>query len=179
MLFWLFCLVVLVIELVAIIIGAPGWGLAALIACGLILQKYFDVPVTDYLPKSITLWIVFVILYVVLGAGWSIFKFRMEYKEAMQHIVSRHMGLIRDWKRENPEITETQLKEKWNEYVEEYSPKVYDFKGDIFGWVVAWPLSVLNYILVDLLYNVWDTIYSWISEIYERIAKSLRDSIKD
>lgn len=50
-------------------------------------------------------------------------------------------------------------------------PKARDHKSDIIRWMTYWPFSMIGFVLRDFVRRIWNHIYTYLVEIYDRIAK--------
>ena len=108
--------------------------------------------------------------YLPIGVGWSLFRWcRLLQKEA-----ARVAGEKATWK-------PLGAYSKWEEYVRRSLPSASENKERIICWVTYWPFSVAAYLLLDLLYDIGDWIYTKLSGLYqsmvERVVASLSGDI--
>ena len=64
-------------------------------------------------------------------------------------------------KKEGEHVHYTKESEK-DEYIQ-------DLKGNVFRWWFLWPISLINWILTDIIKDLWDFLYQNIRKIYNRI----------
>lgn len=127
------------------------------------LYFWFAMDVLQYLPHSIGGWIVLVVCYFITGVAWSTFRFYIYYKKEITALYDRFkVGRSHE--------------EAWS-YVKNGAPHVSDMKGDITTWIGLWPVSIITYILGDLLYDISTKIYNYVKQVYEKIAQSIIESM--
>lgn len=160
----LFLLLALVFFGVSVAAGSDlfsGIVVAATIA-GLYL--WFSVDVLQYFPHSLSGWILLVVCYFITGVVWSTFRFYTHYKKEVTKLYDRF------------NIGGRSHEEIWK-LVKDNVPHVAYMKGDITTWIGLWPVSVVTYIVGDLLYDISTKIYNCIKSVYEKIAQSIIESM--
>jgi hypothetical protein len=105
--------------------------------------------------------------YIPIGVGWSLFRWwKLLKKEAAE---LRKEKATWDAGRHNSTT--------WPEYVKRHLPRPSSHKSEIICWITYWPFSAAAYLLLDLLYDIGDWIYTKLSGFYQtmvdRVAASL------
>lgn len=54
-----------------------------------------------------------------------------------------------------------------------------ELKGNVSRWWFIWPVSLVYWVLTDLMKDMWDWLYLRIGRIYRRVAESGFDSVKE
>jgi hypothetical protein len=192
--FWLIVAVLLIVVVIGTANESVLFPALALGGLAFILHKS-GAPVAAYMPSVWYTWLLFVVAYLAIGAGWSMFRFYGWYKDRIEQIAEDKDAWL-EWPSDhkywpdkkdkngnrtqisNKELTSEQQKIEWANHVDEHAPKAWNYKAKIFVWWVYWPFDMVYYVLFDLLRDLWEWLYSWVSQIFERIAQRLRDSIK-
>lgn len=52
-------------------------------------------------------------------------------------------------------------------------PKASDQKLRIISWMMYWPVSVFNYLVFDMIRELFDAIYKRVSKVYNKITDSV------
>lgn len=91
--------------------------------------------------------ILYTTIYCIIGILWSFFKWMKFVKSIAGYYKKYNVSSFR-----RPDVTEN--------------------KANIASWIVFWPYSVIRYIIVSLLGDIFDRIFSWIKGIYESITDS-------
>lgn len=114
-------------------------------------------------PKDLLL---FAAAYFPIGIAWSFFRWwRVLKNKAAQ--------LVQDKPRFHPD----NYIKTWAQYVRKHMPKAAENKSSITCWITYWPFSVASYLLVDILCDIGNWIYSLISGAYQRMADRITASI--
>lgn len=111
-------------------------------------------------PKDIAFWAA---AYFPIGIAWSFFRWWRVLKDKASELMSyRHH--YNDANR-------------WEEHVKSHMPTASNNKSAITCWITYWPFSVTSYLLVDILCDIGNWIYSLISGLYQRLADHVTASI--
>lgn len=165
--FWAYIALCAVLFIAMVATDCDVWGMVVIAAALIVARKLFQLDYPEFLPNTIAGWLVVAACYLPIGVGWSFFKFYVSFKARM--------------KRLKDQFTPDSRYPTWNAYLESssYLPSASDMKEEIVSWIACWPVSVLSYILADLLTDLLNKIYDWFSGVYDRMATRIRDSFKD
>lgn len=166
--FWLYLAVVIVLLCVSVVKECAFCGALLIVFALGVLTKVFGADVPAYLPHDLLGWAMLVGAYLPIGVLWSLFKFYVTYKERIRELGAGKSTF-------KPGVVDP----TWNDYVDREAPKASEMKAAIISWIAYWPISILIYVLADLLSDLLQSIYEYFSGVYERMGARIRDSIKD
>lgn len=118
--------------------------------------------------------LIYAVLYVAMGALWSIFKWWMFVGDKARAYREKRAGWRGDYEtylQVNPPPIPLPF-EKWVQmYRSRPLPSAADERHRIQFWIAWWPFSVLNTAVGDLLFRFFRAVYEWLSGIYNAITK--------
>lgn len=104
--------------------------------------------------------------YLPIGVGWSLFR----WWKTLQKTAA-------DIRKEKGSFESGRSWSSWEAYVKAHLPSASANKERIVCWITYWPFSAAAYLLLDLLYDIGDWIYTKLSGFYQsmvdRVAASL------
>jgi hypothetical protein len=104
--------------------------------------------------------------YLPIGVGWSLFRWWKILQKAAVEI-----------RKEKGNWSPSNYWSSWDSYVKYHLPSASANKERIVCWITYWPFSAAAYLLIDLLYDIGDWIYTKLSGFYQsmvdRVAASL------
>lgn len=177
------CLWVWVVEIVLLIFGSTililaetrdydecsndGWAFLSFIAGFALFQFATSLNPFGWLKDNALVFTVYFLIYLVVGFGWSIFKWfrfiRMQYKEYLFE-KKNHLG-IHGYD---------------SHYFEKFPPKASKHKARIVRWIIAWPISVFWAVMRDLVVWCGEKIYDLAGRIYQKISDlAFKDFIQE
>lgn len=157
-----------------------SWATGTLIAFVLAANFLFKVPVIKGLiahPWQIVLW---GLAYFVIGSLWGLFKWYVYVHKRLGEYKAARAEYLQEKK--TTELT-PELAAKFQDRLEERNrwlsgdrkitaqpPLASEHKGDIIRWMSYWPFSMLGTLLNDFARKVWNSIYTFMAETYNRVA---------
>lgn len=111
-------------------------------------------------PKDLAFWAA---AYFPIGIAWSFFRWWHVLKDKGAELL-KYRSHYSDPNR-------------WTEYVKSHMPTASNNKSSITCWITYWPFSVASYLLVDILCDIGNWIYSLISGLYQRLADHVTATI--
>ncbi len=114
-------------------------------------------------PKDIAFWAA---AYFPIGVAWSFFRFWRVLKNKGASLLQLKPNFKPDWRDKT-----------WAEYVNNEMPKARHNKSRIVCWITYWPFSASAYVLVDILCDLGNWLYSLFSGLYQRLADHVTASI--
>lgn len=165
--FWAYVALCSVLFVVTVATDSDVWGMVVIAAGLLVARELFSLDYPGTLPNTVGGWLIVAACYLPIGLLWSFFKFYVTYRAQMKRLKAG--------------FAPGPAYQTWNEYLEKfpYVPRASEMKADIISWIACWPVSVMAYVLADLLSDLLNKIYDWFSGVYERMATRIRDSFKD
>lgn len=121
-------------------------------------------------------WVLLVILYLTIGAGWSFFRFYTVFKDDVERYIENNQEWFYD-QDEIKKLPKAEQDEAWKRTVRKNGPQVYHYSPRICTWLFYWPVSIVHYILIELLWDLWEGIWEWIRTVYDRIADYIRNKL--
>lgn len=107
------------------------------------------IPTFNWIYNNIGIIIIGIITHIVLGIGWSFFKWDRFCAKAAQ-----------SWKSVGAkEGSKSSYMPVWSKN-----------KAKLTCWVVWWPFSVIGYILGDLLIDMFNYIFKQFGEVYNKLS---------
>lgn len=104
--------------------------------------------------------------YIPIGIGWSLFRWWKLLQKSAERV-----------RKEKPTWKPFGAYSKWEDYVKRSLPNASVNKNRIICWITYWPFSAAAYLLLDLLDDIGDWIYTKLSGFYQsmvdRVAASL------
>jgi hypothetical protein len=140
------------------------WAVAGFIVYSFIALIAYDAGPIDAITNDPfeAAWVTF--SYLACGGIWSLFKWIMYMKS--DHI-KHQIKLARD----ESHITDTIQFFESNDFP--YQARAAYNKDRIFSWIIAWPLSVIGYVVGDLLTDVFNWVWKHIVGVYNTITINL------
>ena len=156
---------VLVISLLCELKDAYGWSTFLLMVAGATSYFFFTFPSIYLLYGAIG--------YFPVGFIWSFWRWRVYCRTTALKIMNRLK------QRYNISSTNTKSAKLQDEFNEDFSrdTNIPDNKWRIVHWVLVWPLSIIQYILSDLVRVVEAAITRWLRGIYDAISNSATKNI--
>lgn len=115
--------------------------------------------------------------YVFIGLLWSMFKWYKYSKKALQESYNAYK---RSWLHEKGKAGDdvpAELLEEWRRYIEEkishhrpYIPGHEHQTERIVSWMMFWPLSMVVYVLEDLIRDFFEFIYRQFARVFQLIT---------
>ena len=116
--------------------------------------------------------LVYAVLYVVVGALWSIFKWWVfvgdkarEYRARREELRAEYDGYTRTGS--NPKTFEQWVRARAHPTM----PSAKSEARRIQFWIAWWPFSMLNTAIGDFLFRFFRAVYDYLSGIYNAITK--------
>lgn len=123
-----------------------------------------------------------IFLYLPLGLFWSIkmwygkvSKMRDRYDEAKVSFLQDN-GYAEGW------VIKEEDKKEWLRKLYALDieiPRADENKGDIIRWMAYWPWSVLNYLLWDLLVEIYERLFKLLKTMFQKISDNKFRDVKD
>jgi hypothetical protein len=167
-----------------------GWGAFWVTAAMAVIAHFFlgfsIVAFAIASPVALASWIA---MYAVAGLGWASFKFFVKLRKARRLYVTNKTDwlagadLAKDLVLHETYIP--RLEEEWiikakRGCTERYAPTVYANKQKIMFWAWWWPFSMVNFLLEDLIREVWNASWRAIKSVMEGVRKfALGEAAKD
>ena len=123
-----------------------------------VLQLFFGVDVLGFVKTFPIHLACAAIVYVLCGLGWSIFKWYWYVTKEVDKLKERY-----------PKDYETKTK-TWLEALERYVPKPNSEKTRIIGWMGYWPLSLVWFLVDDIVKEIFNWLYYRFAAIYQKIT---------
>lgn len=106
-----------------------------------------------------------IILYSAIGALWSLFKW---WKRVTSPELQKAMADAK--KQHEEESPDCGPKDYMNSFRFPDKAKVSANKDRIVSWIALWPLSMIGFLVGDVLLEFFNRIYDWLASIYERVT---------
>jgi hypothetical protein len=167
-LFWVYIGIMALCFLGAVSKESEVWSVAFVLAGMAGLQFLFSVNVIGFLPHTVGGWVALLGSYFVVGIAWSIYWFFVNYRKVLYRKIKEQEGYGGKWDSE----------EQRNEWIDKFAPRAKDMKASIIGRIADWPVSVIVYLLSDVMKDIGTAMYEVMGGFYEHIAASVRESVK-
>jgi hypothetical protein len=130
-----------------------GWGTFILLA-GIVTIAWVggDVNVFKWTWFNLTDVLKFTAVYVLIGVLWSVVKWYFYLVKIRKELKANLASGVR-------RVGDTRPRRSFAK----------NNKARITGWMAHWPFSIVGTIVGDFLLELWNTIYEWLSGVYERI----------
>ena len=135
---------------------------AALFGAVFVLFSIFFFHHSD-VPFNVWTFSGYLIVYLVIGAIWSLFKWR-------QAVLKEKKYAERNYEGTESEKSEYIIEETKNRLDSDYSVE------DRVHWIVSWPFGVIGYIFGDMIINAFEFIVQRLSKTYDKITNSILGS---
>lgn len=143
----------------------------------------------------------YILSFLVIGTLWSVWKFILLVRRVGREIIEG-LPKARKWiDEQHPENRENGSYSKrvgsrllqsndflgglygFDDFIKEdgsisFNIKARNIKGRIFGWILFWPFSMINYIFGSLVKDLIDGIINAMNNIYVGIAKAALPNVK-
>lgn len=129
---------------------SDGWGLFFLILLAICIYLAFNIPANIILS--------IIALYIPIGIGWSIFRWKRHCKNTIKGVDFEKLGLYKKG------LLLVKLKPEEN-------------TTKIVNWIFVWPFSFIETILGDIVDIVEDFVRERIIGVYNGISKKYLDQI--
>jgi len=139
----------------------------ALIVYGIISFIFFDVNLLAPFIQSPIHMLLTVVLYALIGAAWSTFKWRGHMKS--DSVQSQITSSRKHYDKDHPEGGREGFIE--SSYFPE-SATAGSHKHRLTSWIALWPFSAFLYVFEDLILNFFTKIYEALAGIYRRITET-------
>jgi hypothetical protein len=97
-------------------------------------------------------------VYLPLGVCWSLFRWNWIVGNAITELLKSRKSYGDD-------------KERWAEYVDDYTPKASSNKERICFWIAYWPLSIAWFVVSDFITELVEKIYARIAKWFDAISE--------
>lgn len=108
----------------------------------------------------------------VFGAAWFLFKWMMLSKKKKEEF---EVALEKETKYNNEPLTHEEKKKLASKYI----PLVKNHKERIFTWILLWPLSIISYVLGDLVRDLLEWIVKRLGNVCRLITKKYFGDLMD
>lgn len=144
-----------------------------------LLQVFGGLPVVQFIwANKLASLVIFIGYFVVGGGMWSLWKWSRFSKRARdayekcraEFLIEHGLEPTGEFPEELWPIFKKKLRdENYNKI--EFFPDFRSHKSEILGWIVAWPLSILESFVLDFLLNLADWVYKRLSGAFEYITR--------
>lgn len=142
-----------------------GLFVSAIIMVGIITLPV----VINFVMSNILMIVIGFVVYFIVGGIWSIFKwwrFNVDIKKQYDEIIAK-----------NPNASMSAILNSFEGYayndILTIPPLASNMKSKIVMWIVSWPLSIITWILGDLIVSICNSIYDILGNVYSKITKSI------
>lgn len=184
-LFWVIALGGLGVMLVNLRCKSGAWAVFSLFLTLGLLQFVTNVPVFPWIWHHPTQAGIYFGLYLLIGLGWFFYKWddyvkfhRQSYDELKSEWLEKK-GLSKD-----SDLT-LQDRSEWETYFKDYNvashyedkvkiefrPRFRDHKSELTGWLVTWPVSLIETLLFDFFAGLARQSIFYLSGLLDRITK--------
>lgn len=170
--FWIATVVVLLVCSILIISdNGIGAAVATVIYLGLIWW-FSGIDVLGLVSDHWKSLLIGAPIYIIIGIAWSIYKWILYCRQALQRVIDYKVSEIANWRRNYPKKSESMSDaEVWVAVLEQARPIATQHNDDVCRWIFWWPFSILGYFFSDLLRDFGRFLVSSLSGIYDRISK--------
>lgn len=192
-LFWLILALFGVLFLASA--AADSGRFAGLVTVALFIVLYFGagIDIPGWLSSHPWTTTAGVLAYLPLGVGWSYFRWQIHVEDCLRALLSRREEWFKSRLRSKgygvshySEIVAQyrehglpdDARQDWENYVDEAGPKAIQNKDRICFWIGYWPVSVLWFVIDDLVIRGLNRVYTALSAYYEKSAQRRRDKYK-
>lgn len=120
-------------------------------------------------------WALAAAVYLPIGSGYSIFRWKMFVRTEVRRALDKVDDLRAVYAKNVRYQTGTQTFEEWvtdkrGGFMD--PPQASHNKGRIYIWILYWPISAVCYVMRDMVTHLMREIYARLSRIYDRITAS-------
>lgn len=174
--FWVLLFVAFVIVTIEVESDNGFWATVTLAFTAALLNFGFKVPIINSIHLHPGKFLMWVVIYVLVGAGWSLVKWilfvhkkRNIYEEYKATFLEEHKATEL-----TPELalelrTKLNQTKSWSEVSQE-TPSAVQNKSNITRWMTYWPFSMVGFALNDVVRKIFNHIYGYLRKTYEKIA---------
>lgn len=130
------------------------------------LQLLCHIDILSMIKANPLVILTFLSLYLVLGVLWGIIKWWFFVKKKLREYKQLKIDYINNKRGNEEDFFE------WNR-PENYKPKISKNKERWLNWVICWPVSIVIYLLGDLLVDLFTNLY----EMFANLLQSISDKV--
>jgi hypothetical protein len=180
---WGWVAVFLIVTILTVLVesekGTVATFVTAFMIAGLIYFTHFNL-YSALLYHPVT-WGEWLGGWFLIGAVWGMIKWSLDVHKALGKYKDAKARFLEEKKVAvlTPALA-VELSERLDRsYGYDYSglkispipPKAREHKADIIRWMTYWPFSMIGFLLRDFVRRIWNHIYNWLVQTYDRIAK--------
>jgi hypothetical protein len=154
-------------------------------------KENWDKDLLQHIASNPVWSVILFVLYFVIGVGWSFIKWFSKlsvHNRKIKRIMNEYNASD---KKDDPKYKSTIVakilyysnSDDINSAIKKSFPKVIDNKGNIIGWIIWWPFSMIGTIITDPLKRIgiflYDLFGTWYQAIVDRMVKNLSVSEED
>ena len=124
---------------------------------GFVAWQFFGIPDQIMIYAAVA--------FVPIGLAWSIWRWKVYCKEKVEH----YSNINRRSPKDDPRYSKEEILAEL---------ELYRHTDKLVSWVLAWPVSVIERMLGDIVRIVKTIVVEWCGNIYKKIASSAVDGLK-
>lgn len=187
--FWLLTAAAMLLLILLVEFEKSGWAFLTLVGTGGLLLLGGNVGILPWIVANPFLMVAFLIGYVLIGAGWSLFKwflFVTDRKEKFIEEKSRRRGetLLRLKSHLNREPSKEEVNAEILASIKNNHRKMFgmpvpsEHKSRIMHWMAYWPWSVINSLIFDFIRRFFKHVYNALADVFRKISEYVYKDIK-
>jgi len=161
-----------------------GFATLLMIATIVAAQYFHIADILGWVSKNYAWTLVYVIVYLILGIGWSIGKWVLFLRKFNRKRLEAVSAVQSTAKQEDPptqSVKDISVHLKHEMYKGTYlsqRPKASDYKGTIIAWMIWWPISMISTFLNDPVRELFNIVYDQLSGLYQTLADKIVSDIE-
>lgn len=180
-LFWIFVSVIALVLFIVVANEKPGWATISVVVTLVLLAWLGDFNLWRVITHQPWWAVAFFAAYVVLGVGWSFWKWWFFVTDKKDKFVELRAEYEKVAKRSEAEVAErhyvidhdSRLNHLRREMELNKKPRARDNKARILTWTIYWPWSFVWTIIDDPLKKFFKYIYKKLQAVYQKIADKI------